>query len=95
MVFHNWSDEACLKILANTVSAMKKGYSKILLNEFILPDKGCPLLPIGADLNLMALHASQERTIRQWRTLLAKVGLEPHFWLAEGGGEGIIEVDLK
>ncbi|KAF2238853.1 S-adenosyl-L-methionine-dependent methyltransferase, partial [Viridothelium virens] len=93
-IFHDWSDEACLKILSNTVSAMKKGYSKILLNEFILPDRGCPLLPIGMDLNMMAMHAGQERTENQWRALLVKAGLEPTFWFSNGGAEGIIEAHL-
>ncbi|KAL9073516.1 MAG: hypothetical protein Q9157_004721 [Trypethelium eluteriae] len=94
-IFHDWSDEACLKILSNTVSAMKKGYSKILLNEFILPDRGCPLLPIGMDLNMMAMHAGQERTENQWRALLVKAGLEPTFWFSNGGAEGIIEAHLS
>ncbi|KAI9661682.1 MAG: hypothetical protein M1821_008920 [Bathelium mastoideum] len=94
-IFHDWSDEACLKILSNTVVSMKKGYSKVLLNEFIFPDQRCPLLPVGLDLNMMAVHAGQERTKSQWRHLLAKAGLETRFWQPNGGGEGIIEAELK
>ena len=73
---------------------MKKGYSKILLNEFVLPDERCLLLPVGMDLNIMAMHAGQERTRSQWQDLLGKVGLEPTFWIPEGGGEGIVEAAL-
>jgi hypothetical protein len=93
-IFHDWSDEACLKILANTVPAMRKGYSKLLLNEFILPDKGSPLFPAGMDLNMMAMHAGQERTQNQWQGLLAKAGLEAKFWYSDGDGEAVVEAEL-
>jgi len=94
-VFHDWSDETCLQILSNTIPAMKKGYSKILLNEFILPDQGSPLFPAGMDLNMMAMHAGQERTENQWRNLLRKAGLEvTKFWYPPGDGEGIVEAEL-
>lgn len=92
---HDWSDEVCLKILKNTTSAMRKGYSKLLLNEFILPNQGCPLFAAGFDLQMMAMHAGQERTEQQWRALLAKAGLKVlKCWVPEFEGEGIIETEL-
>ena len=75
---------------------MKKGYSQILLNELILPDKGCPLFQAGMDLNMMAMHAGMERTQKQWVELLDSAGFEiTKFWLAPGDGEGVIEVVLR
>ena len=94
-IMHDWTDDVCLRILGNTTAAMKKGYSKLLLNEFILPDQGCPLFAAGFDLEMMAMHAGQERTERRWSALLAKAGLHVlRFWIPEGGGEGIIETEL-
>jgi hypothetical protein len=85
----------CADILGKTVQAMKKGYSKLLLNEFILPNEGCPLFPAGFDLQTMVMHAAQERTESQWRHLLSSVGLQvAKFWIPPGGGEGIIEAEL-
>jgi len=75
---------------------MKPGYSKLLLNEFILPDQGCPLFPAGFDLQMMAMHAAQERNESQWKELLEKSGLKLiKFWIPSSGGEGIVEVELK
>ncbi|MCJ1255477.1 hypothetical protein MMC24_003293 [Lignoscripta atroalba] len=95
-IFHDWADDPSREILRNTASAMKKGYSQILLNELILPDKGCPLFQAGMDLNMMAMHAGMERTQKQWVELLDSAGFEiTKFWLAPGDGEGVIEVVLR
>lgn len=92
---HDWSDEVCLGILTRTAAAMKAGYSKLLLNEFILPDRGYPLFPAGFDLQMMAMHAAQERTESQWLSLLETAGLKVvKFWIQPGGGEGIIEAEV-
>lgn len=94
-IMHDWSDEVCAGILSRTAAVMKKGYSKLLLNEFILPNQGCPLFPAGFDLQMMAMHAAQERTETQWKQLLESVGLQViKFWIPSGGGEGIIEAEL-
>lgn len=37
-ILQDWLDDKCKLILAHLASAMKPGYSKILLNELILPD---------------------------------------------------------
>ncbi|MCJ1312716.1 hypothetical protein MMC25_006392 [Agyrium rufum] len=39
-VLHDWPDKQAKIILENTVSAMKKGYSKILINEMVVSDVG-------------------------------------------------------
>ena len=71
---------------------MRKGYSKLLLNELILPDRDCPLSPAGMDLNMLAMHAGMERTQSQWRELLGSAGFEiVNFWPPPGEGEGVIE----
>ncbi|MCJ1286004.1 hypothetical protein MMC26_005346 [Xylographa opegraphella] len=62
-IFHNWSDVDCLKILKNTASAMKKAHSKLLLFEWILPQKDVPLFPALLDINLMALLSDTEAPI--------------------------------
>lgn len=94
-IMHDWSDAVCIDILTPTAAAMKPGYSKLLLNEFILPNQACPLFPAGFDLQMMVMHAAQERNESQWKELLGKVGLKViQFWIPPGGGEGIIEAEL-
>lgn len=35
---HNWSDAQCIEILHNIRPAMRPGYSKLLINETVVPD---------------------------------------------------------
>ena len=81
---------------------MKRGYSKLILNEIVLPDKGTPLQMALWDMQMMVVLGGRERTERAWRQLLRSVGLEVvGIWqppAAKGGGsggEGIIEAVLK
>lgn len=96
MIFHDWSDEFCLKILAQTVPAMTRGYSKMLIDDAFLPTQGCPAVLGGLDLAMMAMHQGMERTESQWERLLNKAGLKVvKFWGYKGGASGIIEAELK
>lgn len=74
-ILHDWPDRACLSILKNTAAVMRRGYSKLLLDEMVLPDTNVP--PKGAflDLSMMALETGAERSSKQWHDLLACAGL--------------------
>ena len=98
IVFHDWPDEICQKILRNLMLAMKPGYSKILINESVLPDRDCPYFFAAADLNMMAILGGMERTRQQWFALLESVGLEVvRIWESpyEDDADGVIEAKLK
>ncbi|KAL6229788.1 hypothetical protein BDW75DRAFT_234933 [Aspergillus navahoensis] len=92
-ILHDWSDEYCLKILQNVVSAMTPHYSKLIIHEMILLEEGAPQFQAQLDMAMMAFSSGMERTQRQWRTLLEKAGLETvEFWdPLDEGGDGIVE----
>ena len=95
-IFHDWPDHQCRQILQNTVAAMTPGYSKLLINEWVLPDVGVPLYPALMDINLMALLSGMERTETQWKELLDSVGLKVvKFWTIGAEAEGLIEAVRK
>ena len=74
---------------------MRKGYSKLLIDEMVLPDSDVP--PKGAflDLSMMALETGAERTSRQWHSLLASAGLRiEKIWSTDVGLESVIEAEL-
>ncbi|KAL9055588.1 MAG: hypothetical protein Q9162_003485 [Coniocarpon cinnabarinum] len=54
-ILHDWADSKCLEILKRIGEAMEPGYSKLLLNEFILPAENVPLYPALLDINMMAI----------------------------------------
>jgi hypothetical protein len=95
-IMHDWSDEKCLTILKNVTASMKKGYSTLIIEDFILPVKGCKLLPAMWDMQMMTFLSAMERTERQWLELLTKAGLEIEgFYQPPGDGTGIIVTRLK
>lgn len=95
-IFHDWPDSACHEILKRTVAAMTKGYSRVLITDYAIPDMQCPLLPALMDLNMIVLLTGIERTESQWRTLLGSVGLEiVRFWTPDVEAESLIEAMLK
>ena len=96
LVLHDWPDEECRTLLRETAKAMKPGFSRILLNETILPDKDCSPLLAAADITMMSLLAGMERTERQWVELVESAGLRVvKVWKSPDfrDCEGVIEVE--
>ena len=74
-VLHDWPDSYCHKILTNVVSAMG-AMSRLLINECVLAETGTPLFPAQLDISKMIMHASMERTRKQWEISLGASGLK-------------------
>lgn len=93
-VLHDWPDNLGRKILDNLVAAMKPGYSKLLVNENVIPDTGAYWETTSLDIIMMQI-GSGERTERQWRALLESAGLKVvNIWTAQRGVESLIECEL-
>ncbi|KAL4813490.1 S-adenosyl-L-methionine-dependent methyltransferase [Aspergillus spinulosporus] len=94
-VLHDWADADCRRILSNLVSAMKRGYSKILINENVIPSTNAYWETTSLDIIMMANFASQERTEKQWYALVESVGLKiVKIWTRRRGVESLIECEL-
>jgi hypothetical protein len=92
---HDWSDTKCLEIIAQIKLAMRRGYSRLILNDFVLPDQGCEASLAGYDLAMMSMVAAQERTRRQWESLLEDAGLKVlSISKLKDEVEGVIEAEL-
>ena len=75
---------------------MTPGYSKIILNELVLPDQGCGIVAAQLDISMMALLAATERSERQWRNVVGSAGLKiENIWTGVPESESIIELGLK
>ncbi|KAK9857903.1 Demethylsterigmatocystin 6-O-methyltransferase [Penicillium brevicompactum] len=91
-IFHDWPDHICQTILRNTISAMARDYSKILIVDFVLPDTETPLMQSSMDIQMMSIGAGMERSKQQWINLLKSVGLEvTGIWSQSPGMESVIE----
>jgi hypothetical protein len=95
-VLHDWPDDVCERILANVKNAMERGYSKLLINENVIPDVQAHWEATALDMMMMALFASKERTATQWKHLLEdRAGLKiVKIWGVGNGVESLIECEL-
>lgn len=73
---HDWPDSDCKKILANTIPAMIKGRSRILIVDAVLANMSCEASAYGTFLDIgMVFLNGMERKETQWRALLREAGL--------------------
>ncbi|CAI7584217.1 unnamed protein product [Penicillium manginii] len=94
-ILHDWNDAICQDILSKIVSAMAPGYSKILINENVVPDRGAHWQATSLDFIMMVDLAAKERTEKQWHSLIESVGLKvTKIWTRIDSAESLIECDL-
>ncbi|KAL8973911.1 MAG: hypothetical protein Q9197_001845 [Variospora fuerteventurae] len=94
-IFHDWNDALSLKILQKTAAAMAPGYSKMLINDIVMPRRGASSFATTQDLLMMSMFSSLERTEQLWRDLLHAAGLRIlRIWSTQGAVESIIEAVL-
>ncbi|KAL4925956.1 S-adenosyl-L-methionine-dependent methyltransferase [Aspergillus undulatus] len=94
-ILHDWSDEDGVKILQNLVPALKKGYSRVLLNEIVVSEEKPTLAATNMDLMMLAHFAVRERTEKEWTDILAQAGLKIlKIWTYPGVAESLIEAEL-
>lgn len=94
-VFHDWPDSKGIQILQQVATAMKRGYSKLLIADIVLPLTGATLLQTTLDVQMMAVVAALERTERMWENLLEQAGFKVvKWWKDPRGYETLIEAEL-
>ena len=98
IVLHDWPDDQAIQILKNTVSAMERGYSRILLQETVLNSEHPHPRSTASDLTMMTMYSAKERTEKMWNDLASASGLEiVKVWSGAedvDGGENVIELSL-
>ena len=93
-VLHDWADPEALKILVHLKNAMESGYSKLLINERIIPGEGAHWLTTGLDIIMMTLFGGKERTEEDWRQLLESAGFRiVKIWNFDPAAESLIEAE--
>lgn len=94
-ILHDWSDDEGILILQNLVPALKKGYSRVLLNEIVVSEEKPTLAATSMDMMMLAHFAVRERTEANWREILEKAGLKVvNIYSYPGVAESVIEAEL-
>lgn len=95
-ICHDWSDDHCQKFLSNTARSMEKRYSRILIDDYVLPNTGASMRGASMDFLMMMYCSGMERTRSQWERLLDSSGLEiVKVWGTRSDFEQVIEAQLK
>lgn len=81
--------------MSNIKPALEPGYSKILINEIVVPDRRAQWFSTSVDMLMMVVHASAEKGEKQWKALIESAGLKiSKIWDCGGAPEKLIEVEL-
>jgi len=93
-ILHDWPDAECIKILTQLRPGFKTGYSRLLVQSFILPETGCSPIEAMTDINMWSC-CGMERTGSQFKALLEKAGFRIlRIVKAEIGPFGLIEAEM-
>ncbi|KAJ5509587.1 hypothetical protein N7527_011730 [Penicillium freii] len=93
-VLHDWSDETSVKILKQIAAVMKPGYSKILINDIVIPSTDCSCYQAAMDCFVLQVSAN-ERTEAVWSKVITDAGLKLDKIYPDGRGyESLIEAEL-
>ena len=72
-ILHDWSDADCLRVLSALKPALEPEYSRILVQEMVVPDKGAQWQLTSLDWGLMQFFSGRERSESEWRKLIEQV----------------------
>ncbi|KAK8131372.1 O-methyltransferase [Apiospora sp. TS-2023a] len=74
-IIQDWDDETNIQILQSLVPTMKKGYSKILINDYVIPNEGAHWLQTSLDCELMSTLGARHRTEAEMCQMIKGAGL--------------------
>jgi O-methyltransferase domain len=74
-VLHDWDDQQCRALLQRCAEVMPER-AELLIVERLLPEDESPSLAVAWDIHMMCNVGGRERTVSQYRELLAESGFE-------------------
>lgn len=93
-IFHNWGDKESKLILERTRDAMKPGYSRLLIQDLVIAERGADQSEATQDWLMLMGYCAHERSEKQWHELLASAGLRISNVYQNKGGYPIIEAEV-
>lgn len=76
-ILHDWNrEDDVLTILRHVREAMIPGYSKLLINDIMMPSSGATRLQTSVDMQMWVMASAKERTEDEFSQIFVKAGLE-------------------
>ncbi|KAL1640183.1 hypothetical protein SLS58_007134 [Diplodia intermedia] len=78
LVFHNWDDEKCVRILERVreVMVMRPGVSRVLVVEMVVREGRLGSFARYGDIRMLTMVKNKERTLDEYRDIARKGGFE-------------------
>ena len=94
-ILHDYDFDRVVKILTHLKDAMTPGYSRLLINDWIVPEEGPSRFMTAEDMNMMSL-SGMEHTEQQHRAMVEAAGLRITnvFRAGDGISEDVIEAEV-
>jgi hypothetical protein len=73
---------------------MIPGYSKLIINDLVLPDMGASEMQTRFDLAMMTINSGMERSASEFNQLLEKAGFKVTGVWAWPDKDGIVEAEV-
>ncbi|KAL5204709.1 hypothetical protein ABZP36_009580 [Zizania latifolia] len=96
LVLHHWSDEECVKILAQCKKAIptREAGGKVIIIDIVIGSASGPMLEaeLLMDVGMMLVTKGRQRDENDWRDLFKKAGFSDYKIVKKLGARGVFEV---
>lgn len=82
-------------ILEKTRKAMREGYSRLLIQDLVMPEHGASQWEATQDWLMLMGYCAHERSKKQWHAILSSAGLSIKQVYQNKGGYPIIEAEIS
>jgi len=95
-ISHDWPQAVLIQTLTHVREAMTPGYSKVIINDWIVPEQEASKFMTAQDWNMMSIGGGMERTEDLHREYLDAAGLKiTGIWRADDKiSESVIECEI-
>ncbi|KAF9699383.1 hypothetical protein EKO04_002495 [Ascochyta lentis] len=94
-IIQDWTDPINTQILRALLPALQRNYSKVLINDFVVPDAGAHWAQTALDWELMASLGARHRTLAEHVVLYEMVGLRVvGVWRHPRSLDALVELEL-
>lgn len=93
-IMHDYEDAKCIDILEKLKPALVRGYSRLLINENVIPATGANPAATSLDLIMLCCTGATERNESQWKALLGSAGYTVIRIYTPVAIESVIEAEL-
>lgn len=95
-MLHHWSDEECIKILAQCKKAIpsREEGGKVLVGDIVIGSSPGPILEtqLLMDIAMLTVSKGRQRDENDWRDIFMKAGFTDYKLVSQFGARGVFEV---